>query len=68
MNLKTFLYLLSLILITLKITGLILWSWWMVIIPLITCLGANIAIHMIRAYAISKMEPWKQLIFRGYIE
>ena len=58
-----FIYGLQFLFITLKLVGLISWSWWLVLLPLIIIVLINLFVICTTAYLYSKAYPLEKTLF-----
>jgi hypothetical protein len=58
-----FIYGLQFLFITLKLVGIISWSWWLVLLPLIIIVLINLFVICTTAYFYSKASPLEKTLF-----
>lgn len=58
-----FVYVLQFLFIALKLVGIISWSWWLVLLPLIVIVLINLLFIFITAYFYSKASPLEKTLF-----
>lgn len=58
-----FVYALQFLFITLKLVGVITWSWWLVLLPLIVIALINVLVICVTSYLYSKASPLGKTLY-----